>query len=260
MTAPPLRDFPLFPLGIVALPTESVPLHIFEDRYLRMIEHCLEGEGSEGSGSSGSPTRSSRTTGCACAVEQVLERTAGRAHEHPRRAARGRSGCSSARTTSPTRPAWSSSLADEPEEPDERGRARSARELYAELVAQATDRELGRPRSSPSSTPTAWPAPSSSSSKPSRSCSSCAPRTPGCGCWRRCCSGDRAPGAARARAGARAVERQGPLRLTRGPGATAGRWQSCWAACSTSSCSLCSTAGWPGELSENPTVPSASRT
>ena len=34
--------FPLFPLGIVALPKESVPLHIFEDRYLRMMEHCLE--------------------------------------------------------------------------------------------------------------------------------------------------------------------------------------------------------------------------
>jgi Lon protease-like protein len=32
------RGFPLFPLGIVALPTESVPLHIFEDRYRRMIE------------------------------------------------------------------------------------------------------------------------------------------------------------------------------------------------------------------------------
>jgi len=27
------RDFPLFPLGIVALPSEVVPLHIFEDRY-----------------------------------------------------------------------------------------------------------------------------------------------------------------------------------------------------------------------------------
>ena len=27
------EGFPLFPLGIVALPTESVPLHIFEDRY-----------------------------------------------------------------------------------------------------------------------------------------------------------------------------------------------------------------------------------
>ena len=30
-----LKGFPLFPLGIVALPGESVPLHIFEDRYRR---------------------------------------------------------------------------------------------------------------------------------------------------------------------------------------------------------------------------------
>ena len=55
------RDFPLFPLGIVALPTESVPLHIFEDRYRRMVEHCLEAEPGTpdaSSGSSGSPTMS----------------------------------------------------------------------------------------------------------------------------------------------------------------------------------------------------------
>ena len=34
-------DFPLFPLGIVALPSESVPLHVFEARYRTMIERCL---------------------------------------------------------------------------------------------------------------------------------------------------------------------------------------------------------------------------
>ena len=48
--------------GIVALPSESVPLHIFEDRYRRMIEHCLEaraGSPSASSGSCGCPTRSS---------------------------------------------------------------------------------------------------------------------------------------------------------------------------------------------------------
>src|SRR4029079_3200320 len=32
-----VRDFPLFPLGIVALPHEIVPLHIFEERYQTMI-------------------------------------------------------------------------------------------------------------------------------------------------------------------------------------------------------------------------------
>jgi len=35
-------DFPLFPLPLVALPSEQVPLHIFEDRYKAMIGHCLD--------------------------------------------------------------------------------------------------------------------------------------------------------------------------------------------------------------------------
>lgn len=34
--------FPLFPLGIVLLPTELVPLHIFEERYRLMIGECLD--------------------------------------------------------------------------------------------------------------------------------------------------------------------------------------------------------------------------
>ena len=37
-----VSDFPLFPLGIVALPREIVPLHIFEERYKTMIGVCLE--------------------------------------------------------------------------------------------------------------------------------------------------------------------------------------------------------------------------
>jgi Lon protease-like protein len=32
----------LFPLGMVLLPTERVPLHIFEDRYKELIGECLE--------------------------------------------------------------------------------------------------------------------------------------------------------------------------------------------------------------------------
>ena len=33
----------LFPLGIVLLPTEQVPLHIFEPRYRELIAECIEG-------------------------------------------------------------------------------------------------------------------------------------------------------------------------------------------------------------------------
>jgi len=36
------RVIPLFPLGIVALPGVPIPLHIFEERYKRMVGECLE--------------------------------------------------------------------------------------------------------------------------------------------------------------------------------------------------------------------------
>jgi Lon protease-like protein len=36
--------FPLFPLGIVLLPSEVVPLHIFEERYKTMIRECLDSD------------------------------------------------------------------------------------------------------------------------------------------------------------------------------------------------------------------------
>ena len=39
-----MRDFPLFPLPMVLLPTEVVPLHIFEERYKEMIGRCLDEE------------------------------------------------------------------------------------------------------------------------------------------------------------------------------------------------------------------------
>ena len=39
-----LDSFPLFPLGLVLLPQELVPLHIFEERYKPMIGECLEDE------------------------------------------------------------------------------------------------------------------------------------------------------------------------------------------------------------------------
>jgi Lon protease-like protein len=39
-----LERFPLFPLGLVLLPQELVPLHIFEERYKLMIGECLEAD------------------------------------------------------------------------------------------------------------------------------------------------------------------------------------------------------------------------
>jgi ATP-dependent Lon protease len=37
-----MEEIGLFPLGIVLLPTERIPLHIFEPRYRELIGECLE--------------------------------------------------------------------------------------------------------------------------------------------------------------------------------------------------------------------------
>jgi Lon protease-like protein len=67
-----VRNFPLFPLGLVALPSELVPLHIFEERYKTMIGRCLE-EGSE-FGIVWLADDGLRPIGCACEIAEVLER------------------------------------------------------------------------------------------------------------------------------------------------------------------------------------------
>jgi Lon protease-like protein len=139
MPAPPLRDFPLFPLGIVALPSESVPLHIFEDRYLRLIAHCIEGEGSE-FGILWLSDEELKQTGCACAVEQVLERLPDGKMNILARGTRPFT-LLERQDELPYPAGVVEFTAEGPEEPDEDAGA-SARELYAELVAQATDREL----------------------------------------------------------------------------------------------------------------------
>lgn len=143
-----MRGFPLFPLGIVALPSESVPLHVFEDRYKRMIEHCLSAEpGSTGSefGIVWLSDDELKEVGCACEIERVLERMED-----------GRLNIL-ARGTRPFRllerqddlpyPAGVVEfLADEHEETQDdldEVAGDSARELYGELVEQATDRRLG---------------------------------------------------------------------------------------------------------------------
>jgi len=68
-----LRErFPLFPLGLVLLPGEVVPLHIFEDRYKTMIGECLEDESEFGilwMGDDGL-----QEVGCCARIDQLLER------------------------------------------------------------------------------------------------------------------------------------------------------------------------------------------
>jgi Lon protease-like protein len=64
--------FPLFPLGLVMLPTELVPLHIFEERYKLLIGECLDAE--TGFGIVWLADDGLRDVGCTATVEQVLER------------------------------------------------------------------------------------------------------------------------------------------------------------------------------------------
>jgi Lon protease-like protein len=68
----PLSDFPLFPLPIVLLPSEVVPLHIFEERYKAMVDHCLD-ERSE-FGIMWLADDGLKEVGCTAQIAEVLER------------------------------------------------------------------------------------------------------------------------------------------------------------------------------------------
>ena len=90
----------------MALPTENVPLHIFEDRYRTMIEQCLEEQ--REFGILWMAEDELKPIGCACTVETVLERLEdGRMNILARGTRPFR--LWSARTTCPTRRGWWSS-------------------------------------------------------------------------------------------------------------------------------------------------------
>jgi Lon protease-like protein len=65
------NEFPLFPLGLVALPGELIPLHIFEERFKTMMNECITGE--REFGIVWLSDDGLRTIGCAARIEQVLE-------------------------------------------------------------------------------------------------------------------------------------------------------------------------------------------
>jgi Lon protease-like protein len=62
----------LFPLPLVLLPTEQIPLHIFEERYQELIEECLEG--GEEFGVVLAEDDGVREVGTRAAIVEVLER------------------------------------------------------------------------------------------------------------------------------------------------------------------------------------------
>src|SRR5688572_9431835 len=66
------ESFPLFPLGLVLLPGEAVPLHIFEERYKLMIGECLAEE--REFGILWLSDDGLREIGCAARIARVMER------------------------------------------------------------------------------------------------------------------------------------------------------------------------------------------
>ncbi len=132
------EGFALFPLGIVALPSETVPLHIFEDRYKRMIEECLEHE--REFGIVWLSEQELKPIGCACEIDHVIERDEDGNIDilargtRPFRLIERQDGL-------PYPAGIVEPLSDDEEETDPDA-AQSTRELYGELVEQATDRLL----------------------------------------------------------------------------------------------------------------------
>jgi Lon protease-like protein len=132
----PVRDFPLFPLGIVALPSELIPLHIFEDRYKAMIARCIEDESEFGI--VWLADDGLRPVGCACEIAEVLERMEdGRINLIARGTRPFR--LESRQDTLPYPAGTVEFLTDREEAPDAEA-AETARAAYAKLVEEATDR------------------------------------------------------------------------------------------------------------------------
>lgn len=68
----PEQTLPLFPLNVVLFPRAPLPLHIFEERYRRMVAAVLEGEGlfgvicADGAGAA--------RTGCCAKIVKIIKR------------------------------------------------------------------------------------------------------------------------------------------------------------------------------------------
>jgi Lon protease-like protein len=130
------RDFPLFPLNLVALPSEYVPLHIFEERYKTMIGECLERD--QEFGIVWLAEDELKGIGCAVAVTRVLERFEdGRLNvlcqgTRPFRLVE--------RQEALAYPSGTVEFLDDKQEALDAATSERAHAAYAELVEQATDK------------------------------------------------------------------------------------------------------------------------
>lgn len=132
--------FPLFPLDLVALPAELIPLHVFEPRYRELFARVRSGEVG-GFGIVWASDDGLRDVGCRCTIDHVLQEHAdGRLDvltcgETPLRLA-------GELTHAPYPEAPVIFLEDEPEDddPSARGAAEQAYDaLVAAVTGQATD-------------------------------------------------------------------------------------------------------------------------
>ena len=127
-------SFPIFPLPLVLLPTELAPLHIFEERYKRMINICIEDATEFGIvwlGDSGLAE-----VGCTARITELIDRMDdGRMNilvrgERPFRLLR--------RVDDLPFPAGDIEMLEDDEEASA-SHAQAARSSYAEVVERATD-------------------------------------------------------------------------------------------------------------------------
>jgi Lon protease-like protein len=141
-----MDEIGLFPLGIVLLPTEVVPLHVFEERYKELIGECLELE--REFGLVYADEDGVRETGTRARVAEVLERfDDGRLHVlveggerfRVERLTRGRSFLTA--EVEPVEDEWG-----EPDEEAAEGASEAFRALAALAGADAEVPEPGSPR------------------------------------------------------------------------------------------------------------------
>jgi len=131
-----IERFPLFPLGLVLIPHELVPLHIFEERYKLMIGECLEQESEFGI--VWLSDDGLKEVGCSARVTKVLERFEdGRMNV----LVEGRSPFRLVRRIDdlPYPAGDVEALADDAEAAPDGAALAAARARYADLVAEVTD-------------------------------------------------------------------------------------------------------------------------
>jgi Lon protease-like protein len=127
-------ELPIFELPLVLLPGEKVPLHIFEDRYKRMVGTAIDQEVPFGIVLR--DDEGARSVGCTARIDEVERLDDGRMNivvsgESPFKILD--------RFESPEYPAGEVELLPEEEVPPvDEGSANSAREAFAELAERAT--------------------------------------------------------------------------------------------------------------------------